>query len=1213
MAIHGPVELLIGMEQISIHPRHEEEKDGIVLFSSMFGSNKVLGGSHEILSASDNVNAAVVAVSRSRVMNTRVMLESEGFDGLTTEQFGVMVPPRCEPCKNCTTCAVSPHMSRTEKEELYEIEKNLTLDPIAKCWRTKYPYRCEPGLVLQDNYQQAESIMKKMETRLENKPELAERVNEQFNDFVKRGVYSVITKSEDDLYVGPKFYVTIHEVVKESSASTPVRLVTNSSLKFKGVCLNDTLMKGPNTLNDIFRVQLKFRCYAIALVCDISKMYHSIKTTDIERHLRRVLYRHLDKSGEFETFGTNVVQFGDRAAAAIAITAVKKTAEIYSDVNPKAAERIIDDSYVDDITTGDVDTEAVAELKKGISEILSYGGFKLKGFVTSGDTSDENLALLGAGNVSRVLGIGWDPKDDVFTVKVSINLTKSKGRTLGADLNYDQIPTIIELKVTKRILLSIVNSCYDPYGLLVALTIQMRIALREVCKMKVGWDEELPEEVKLVWVKILQRVKEAERTQFRRCVKPANSVGDPSLIVCNDGSELAMCATAHIRWECDDGTFWCQLWSAKARVAPLKKLTIPKIELQSAVLGSRLAKSVIQSSIWEFGQVYRIVDSECTLSTLRKDVLPEFQANRVTECLDSSEISEWNHTKSKNNIADLGTRDNATVESVSEESEWQRGKDWMRLPVDQWPITQDIGQSHQQCCACLEMGVTVTREMSAAARAKETVQVFDFERLKHQTYDFVVKLVAIILKMSKCKSLSYPDLSVEDLSNAEHFIIQQCMVKTRELLKKGHLTSLRAEEGVDGVIRLGSRALEGLTKCYENNDFPILAYKDPIAYLWMKKVHRENHSGALSTVAKSRRKFWIIKGARLAAQIRRSCYLCRLIDKMLAVQLMAPLPTSRQTMSPTFHEISLDLFGPFLIRETVNKRKRKKVWGIIFNCLASRALHIDVSEDYGAESVIETIRKFISLRGTPSKIYSDQGSQLLSAADDLKAWALSRKIEWIPVPAEGQHQNGASEALIKSVKRSLCHAVGVNVLTYSGIQMVFYEVADLLNSRPIGVLSGSDPTQPAAITPNHLILGRSTSEVVVGSLDNSRNPNKRLAVIQSIVNDWWKSWYQRVLPSLVPSYKWLQRHRNVQPGDICLIRYKGELKGNYRLGRVKTVKTGKDGVVRTVRLEYKNAKETKFREVDRSVHGIAVIVPIEEQTVVSGLNPEASVFELRDN
>ena len=296
----GQVELLIGMKQIAIHPRYEEEKDRIVLFSSLFGTNRVLGGSHG-LSASDDVNAAVVAYSRSQIVNTRVMLDSDsGFDGLTTEQFGVMVPPRCESCKNCSTCTSLPHVSRVEREELIEIEKNLELDPIAKCWRTKYPYKCDPGLVLQDNYEQAKSFMLRMEKRLENKVEMAEKVKEQFDDFIKRGVYSEISEAEDRLYVGPKFCVTVHEVEKKDSSSTPVRLVTHSSLKFKGVCFNDVLMKGPNTLNDIFGVQLKFRCWLIALVCDIAKIHHAIKITNIERHLRRILFRHFDASEEFK-------------------------------------------------------------------------------------------------------------------------------------------------------------------------------------------------------------------------------------------------------------------------------------------------------------------------------------------------------------------------------------------------------------------------------------------------------------------------------------------------------------------------------------------------------------------------------------------------------------------------------------------------------------------------------------------------------------------------------------------------------------------------------------------------------------------------------------------------------------------------------------------------------------------------------------------------
>ena len=1210
----GSIELLIGMEQIAIHPRHVDEREGMVLFSSIFGTNKVLGGSHKLLGESDNVNAAVVAHARSRIVNTRVMFDKyldPGIDGMTTEQFGVMVVPKCEDCKRslekCKWCSGQINqMSRKDQEEYMEIHNNLELDPIQKCWKTVYPYRCDPSAVLENNYQQAESCFLRREARLLKLPGIAEKVDEQYQDFIKRGVYSEISEEEDRNYVGPRYYVTVHEVIKEESSSTPVRLVTNSSLKYKGVCVNDVWKKGPNTLNNMFGVQLRFRCHSVALVCDISKMYHSVKTKPVERHIRRVLYRPSGQSGEIKIYGTNTVQFGDRPAAAIATIAVKKTAELYKPWNPKAAQRIIEDSYVDDIATGEDDVESVKELQSGIEAILEKGGFKLKGFVMSGDSSEESLSLLGTGELGRILGIGWDPSRDVFIVIVRINLSKKrKTAKRDKDLTYEEIPNIMRTVVTKAILLSIVNSCYDPIGLLVAITIQMRIAMREICKESYGWDDELPEEIKIVWVEILQRMKEAEKVTFRRCVRPSNSMGDPQLIISSDGSELAICATAHIRWECSDGTVCCQLWSAKARVAPLKKLTIPKLELQAAVMGTRLAKSVVKSSIWKFSKIYRIIDSECTLSTLKKDsyALPEFQSNRVTECLESSKIEDWYHTRSRNNISDLGTRNNATVEDISEGSEWQEGKRWMYLPVNQWPVTQDIRSSHDQ-------EEETPTELSAIVTVKEP-PVFEFERLKCQSYEFVVKFVAIIIKMARSKSFRYPEITVNDLIEAETYIIGQCMSRTRELLQKGHLKSLRAEEGSDGIIRIGSRALEGLRKYYEQEDFPILAYNDPIAFLWMKKVHRENHSGVLSTVAKSRRKFWIVKAPRLAAKIRRSCFLCRLIDKMLATQIMAPLPASRQMMSPTFHEISLDLFGPFEIKDVINKRKRKKIWGIVFNCLASRALHIDVSEDYGAESVIETVLKFTSLRGTPSKIYSDKGSQLMSAAEELKAWAINRKIEWHPFPAEGQHQNGTSEALVKSIKRSLTHVIGSNVLTFSGIQLVFYEVADLLNSRPIGVISSSDPTQPVAITPNHLLLGRSTSEVVIGSFNSDRNPNKRLQFLQSIVSDWWKVWYQRVLPSLVPSYKWLQRHRNVQPGDVCLIRYKNEVKGTYRLGRVKSVKQGADGAVRTVTLIYKNPNEKTFREVDRSVHGIAVIVPIEEQSqvVVSDLNPDASVFE----
>ena len=181
------------------------------------------------------------------------------------------------------------------------------------------------------------------------------------------------------------------------------------------------------------------------------------------------------------------------------------------------------------------------------------------------------------------------------------------------------------------------------------------------------------------------------------------------------------------------------------------------------------------------------------------------------------------------------------------------------------------------------------------------------------------------------------------------------------------------------------------------------------------------------------------------------------------------------------------------------------------------------------------------------------------------------------------------------MKRTIKHVIGENVLTFSELQLAFYEIGNIVNSRPVGVVPGSDADDPTPITPNDLMLGRSSNEVPQGPFDTNPSKTKRFRFIQSIVDDWWSKWSNLVLPSLVPSYKWQQKHRNVKLGDICLIRYKNTLRSTYRLGRVSEVKTSEDGLVRSVRLQYKLPTEKAYRYVDRPIHGICVIVPFEEQ------------------
>ena len=295
-------------------------------------------------------------------------------------------------------------------------------------------------------------------------------------------------------------------------------------------------------------------------------MYHSIHTTELEKHLRRVLWRDMQTNKTPKTYGIATVTFGDKPAAAISSVAMRETAEIFEHTSNEAAEKIQNDVYVDDITTGDDSKEKVEEHKKNITNVLEKVGFYIKGFVASGDESEESRLLLGTGEKGRVLGICWDPSLDEFNVRTRINLSKKyKGARTASDLKYEEIPQIIEMKPTRRILLGIVNSCYDPLGLLAPITIQMKIEMRKLYNKEInlGWDHPVPPHLKQYWIKILQLVKESEAVRFSRCIRPKNAVGDPDLVIYSE----AMCTTAHVRWKLEPGTYSCHLWAAKTRVA----------------------------------------------------------------------------------------------------------------------------------------------------------------------------------------------------------------------------------------------------------------------------------------------------------------------------------------------------------------------------------------------------------------------------------------------------------------------------------------------------------------------------------------------------------------------------------------------------------------------------------------------------------------------
>ena len=181
----------------------------------------------------------------------------------------------------------------------------------------------------------------------------------QFHDMINRGVVSKISQEEMDSYSGPVNYIVHHEVYKDSN-STPVCLVSDSSFRNGQTSLNDCLVKGPNMLADIFDHLIKFRSYEMALVYDVTKAYNSMKTRQVERHVWR-LWMRLSSEEDWQVYGFNTVQFGDRPAAALLTVAVEKAVENYEEVASKLglptdifkedARKLLLDTYVNNGTT----------------------------------------------------------------------------------------------------------------------------------------------------------------------------------------------------------------------------------------------------------------------------------------------------------------------------------------------------------------------------------------------------------------------------------------------------------------------------------------------------------------------------------------------------------------------------------------------------------------------------------------------------------------------------------------------------------------------------------------------------------------------------------------------------------------------------------------------------------------------------------------------
>ena len=221
------------------------------------------------------------------------------------------------------------------------------------------------------------------------------------------------------------------------------------------------------------------------------------------------------------------------------------------------------------------------------------------------------------------------------------------------------------------------------------------------------------------------------------------------------------------------------------------------------------------------------------------------------------------------------------------------------------------------------------------------------------------------------------------MEKAELYWIREAQQNMGKDTENGKYKRLCPKMGEDGVYVIRGRSELWMEMSYNKREVILLPYDHPFSRLFVEHKHRTGHHGVLTTASKVRTRYWIPKLLKLVKSIKSKCVICRKLDKRVSEQIMGNLPTDRLKPAPPWHTTGIDLFGPYRIRNEVKKRTTSKTFGVIFTCLGTRAVYLDIAADYSTDTFLMVLRRFVSLHGYPSKLFSDNGTQLVAANKEL--------------------------------------------------------------------------------------------------------------------------------------------------------------------------------------------------------------------------------------
>ena len=428
-------------------------------------------------------------------------------------------------------------------------------------WRTGCPS-------LPNNRQVAEKRLNCLRKRFNEEPDLFQQYKDRMNGYEDQGY---TRKVPEDAYSDKVWYIPHH-----ATTQSKFRIVFDCAAKFKNSSLTEQLLKGPDHTNNLVGVLLRFRQELFAFACDITSMFHQVKVTPRDcDYLRFLWFADNDLNSIPTDYQMLVHPFGATSSPSIAGYALRKVARDNSErACPETIKTVKNNFYVDDCLKSLSSPELAVCLIAQLRSLLSSGGFHLSKF-----TSNCRLILFSIPETDKSVCNAVDIINDLPVSKTLGLVWNTSSNTLKIEVNVKEKPC------TRRGLLSIISQVYDPLGLEQPFVLPMKRHLQMLNLESLSWEDLLPESLQVDWNTWLSQLPCLQELAVPRCFKPTGFVPDQMELHCiSDGSQAGYGAVAYLRMVFPSGQIYCSFIMGKSRVAPIKPVTIPRMELTDAMV-----------------------------------------------------------------------------------------------------------------------------------------------------------------------------------------------------------------------------------------------------------------------------------------------------------------------------------------------------------------------------------------------------------------------------------------------------------------------------------------------------------------------------------------------------------------------------------------------------------------------------------------------------